>query len=71
MRTDANLRLLQFVEALVAAAEAYHSLHPRTKRLMDEKCSGLGQYLRTTSDGMAQGVCDALEDEKRRANERR
>jgi hypothetical protein len=64
-RSNANLRLLQFVEAMIAVAEAYHSLKPITKRLVDEKFTGLGHYLRILSNGMAEGVCDALEDEKR------
>lgn len=67
VQTKANLRLLQFVEAMIAAAEAHHSLRPETKRMMEEKCPALGHYLRSLSDGFAQGVCDALEDEKRRA----
>jgi hypothetical protein len=70
-RSTARIRLLQFVEALISAAEAYHSLRPMTKRMVDEKCPALGHYLRTMSDGLAQGVCDALEDERRKSERRR
>jgi hypothetical protein len=66
MAASQILRLLQFVEALIAAAEAYHALHTPTKRMIDQQYPILGASLRTISDGFAQGICDAFEEEKRR-----
>jgi hypothetical protein len=65
MAATSYLRILQFTEALIAAAEAHHALAPATKRLIETRCPGLGPYLRRMSVGFADGVCEALEDEKR------
>jgi hypothetical protein len=57
-------RVLQFVEAMIAAAEAHYNLPPAIKVIIEEGCPGLGSYLRSVSDGLAQGVCAALELER-------
>jgi hypothetical protein len=67
MRATARLRLFQFVEAMLAAAAAYHSLHSRTRAQVEEKIPGVGTYLSKISDGLAEGVCAALAEEWRRS----
>jgi hypothetical protein len=63
MPTSRQTRLLQFAETLVAASAAYDSLHQVTKDLCERRFLGLGTYLRSMSDGLADGICEALEQE--------
>lgn len=64
MRAD-KIRLLQFVESMTAAAAAFADLHNDVGAAVERKFPGLGTFLTQVSDGLAQGVCDALEERGR------